>query len=71
MDKAFDPCVDLVELPFQQCEGVNGENQVAKALNRVTGRLGWRDAEKGLFAVIIPDGAKALIKLNYVLHATK
>ena len=60
----------LVELLFGHCEDVNAETEVSKALNRVTGRLGWRDAEKGPFGGNIPDGAKVLIKPNCVLHAT-
>ena len=60
----------FAELLFQHCEGVNGENQVAKSLNRVTGRLGWRDTEKGPFEEIILVRTKARIKPNHMLSAT-
>ena len=44
------------------------EEPVSAALERATRALGWADEERGPFASVIPEGARVLIKPNFVMH---
>jgi uncharacterized protein (DUF362 family) len=44
------------------------EEQAGQAIARVANALGWSDKERGPFGKIIPDGARVLIKPNFVMH---
>lgn len=60
-----DPRVAGSSLP-----GTYGGNAglIGWALERVAGKLGWSDESRGPLGRVIPDGAKVLVKPNFVLH---
>jgi uncharacterized protein (DUF362 family) len=64
-----DQVVAAALLPSVSYTGAHGgEEPVSAALERATGALGWADEERGLFASVVPPGARVLIKPNFVLH---
>jgi uncharacterized protein (DUF362 family) len=50
--------------------GVDDAN-VKRAVRSVSESLGWASNEKGAFGRVIPEGAKVVIKPNFVLHANQ
>src|SRR5687767_258497 len=64
-----DTVVAAARLPrASYVESPSGEDPVSAALERATRALGWADEERGLFASVIPEGARVLIKPNFVMH---
>ena len=47
---------------------VDGENEIAQAICRNAENLGWAEAERGAFGKMIREGARVLVKPNFVLH---
>lgn len=45
-----------------------GENEIWRAIRRNAENLGWADAARGAFGRMIREGARVLIKPNFVLH---
>src|SRR5262245_55658764 len=48
---------------------VQGPNDVRTAIDRLGALLGWTsDPRCGAFGAVIPDGAKVVVKPNWVMH---
>ena len=60
-----DPRVAIARLSER---GYRGEAQVGKALDRMAVSLGWSEDKRGPFAKVIGEGARVLIKPNFVMH---
>ncbi len=45
-----------------------GENEILRAICENVKNLGWLDESRGAFGKVIPEGARVLIKPNFVLH---
>ncbi len=60
-----DPRVAVSRLPEAN---YTEASEVAKALDRAAGELGWSSGERGPFGSLIPKGARVLIKPNLVHH---
>lgn len=50
---------------YPQCEG---ENEVQRAIRRSCELIGWADEKRGCFGKAIANGARVLIKPNFVFH---
>jgi uncharacterized protein (DUF362 family) len=61
-------CESTVALEPCACEGHQRDAEVLPALQRLGLRLGWGDANRGLFANVVPAGARVVVKPNFVLH---
>lgn len=48
-----------------------GENEITRAIRRNAENLGWADAKRGAFGKVINEGARVLIKPNFVLHKNR
>src|SRR5678816_4164733 len=44
------------------------EAQASDAISRIAKELDWTDEERGPFGKLIPDGARVLVKPNFVMH---
>ncbi len=60
-----DPRVAIGRLPEP---GYGGEAQIGEALDRMAVSLGWLEDTRGPFAKVIGEGARVLIKPNFVMH---
>jgi len=52
-------------------ETPGGDDDACAALSRAATALGWNDAERGPLGRVIPNGARVLIKPNFVIHANQ
>ena len=57
--------------PTYEDANTSRESAVATAIAEVAGQLDWTTAERGPFGGVIPDGARVLVKPNWVLHANQ
>lgn len=46
----------------------DGENEVARAVRKNAATLGWSDERRGAFGRVIEEGARVVVKPNFVLH---
>jgi uncharacterized protein (DUF362 family) len=64
-----DPRVAIGKLPLATYDGSEHiTSPLAKALAGVCKALGWSEDERGLLGAVIPEGARVLVKPNFVLH---
>src|SRR5690242_14123427 len=63
----FSPQVGIVRIPSCSYGESGGEDSVPAALDRISSALGWAN-EQGPLGRIIWQGARVLIKPNFVLH---
>lgn len=63
-----DARVSAARLPSAEYPADGGENEIWRAICRNAENLGWADAERGCFGRVITEGARVLIKPNFVLH---
>ncbi|MBI3652060.1 MAG: DUF362 domain-containing protein [Acidobacteria bacterium] len=68
-DSRLDARVAISKLPAANyADAANDAGHVAQALARACNALQWADAERGLLTNVIPQGARVLVKPNFVLH---
>ena len=62
--------VGIATLPpsYPPADTPPGSGDVAGALDRLASTLGWSAAGRGAFGAVVPDGARVLVKPNWVLH---
>lgn len=63
--------VSAVKLPAAFYPQTEGENEITPAIRRIAENLGWAESGRGAFGKVIEDGAKILIKPNFVLHQNR
>lgn len=69
IDNLSDPRVAIGKLPLASYdEPEQAPGPVAKALTAICKSLGWSKAEGGLLGAVIPEGARVLVKPNFVVH---
>ena len=62
-----DARVSAVKVAAQYPAG-DGENEIAQAIRQNAENLGWAEAARGAFGKMIQEGARVLVKPNFVLH---
>lgn len=60
--------VSVVKLPAASYPSSDGENEVLQAIRQNAENLGWTDENHGAFGKVIREGARVVIKPNFVLH---
>jgi uncharacterized protein (DUF362 family) len=67
--REFDSRVAIARLPERGYgEGPIAEARALEALGRAAGSLGWSEEARGPLAKVIDEGARVLIKPNFVMH---
>jgi uncharacterized protein (DUF362 family) len=63
-DATRDARVAVARLPSASYDGVH----IVSAIGRAADDLGWADTVRGIFANLVPEGARVVVKPNFVLH---
>jgi uncharacterized protein (DUF362 family) len=68
IDAGVNARVSAVRIPSAEYADADGQPTVPGALRRLGEIAGWSTAEAGTFGGVIPQGARVLVKPNWVMH---